>query len=475
MPTRLRNKDNDLLRRVSRSLREAGIAGEEKALLVGVSGGPDSVCLLHVLGRLRSELGLALRVAHVNHMLRGPESDADALYVEGLARSLHIPAVVERRDAEAHRAARGCSLEEAAREVRYCFFADLGGPIATGHTADDQVETVLMHIVRGAGLNGLVGLRPASTWRSAFGQACVRVVRPLLEVTRAETEAYCADHGLKPRLDSTNRSLSPLRNRIRLELLPLIRGYNPDIDDALRRLSLVSADEVSWLDDEVSRAWDAVVTAREEGLIIDTTTLLRLPLAVQRHLVRRALAEGLGDVRDIESVHIESALRLLHGPAGKRLSMPGRLSLSKGYDAATLARGESPDCGLPSLDGEYRLTVPGKTFPPGWRVTSRILSPEPGLEQAHAYRAAFDADVAGRDLTVRKRQPGERFQPLGMGQSKKLQDFMVDSRIPSACRDRVPLVCSPEGVLWVVGWRIAERAKVTGSTQNVLLIEFERA
>ncbi len=467
-------KPDNLLRRVAEALRQAGIAATG-ALLVRVSGGPDSVCLIHVLSRLRSDLGLKLFVVHVDHMLRGPESDADASYVAELARSLDLHVTIERRDAKTHRAEHGCSLEEAAREVRYGAFAELGETVATGHTADDQVETILMHIIRGAGLNGLVGLKPASVWRSAFGETRIKVVRPLLGVTRAETEAYCATHDLKPRLDSTNRSLSPLRNRIRLELLPLLHGYNPDIDAALRRLSAVAAEEVSFLDGSISQVWEQVVKSETDRLVIDTAAFRRLPPAVQRHLIRRALAEMLGDVRDIESIHIESAVDLLNGPAGKRISLPDSLALSVGYGSAALSKGAGVGCDMPQLTGEHRLKIPGEILLPGWRVTALIVPNGEGVEQPNGYQAALDADVAGAHLVVRARRPGERFQPLGLSQPKKLQDFMVDAKVPVACRSKVPLVCSPDEVLWVVGWRIAETAKVTDSTRKVLLLEFEKA
>ncbi|OGO31766.1 MAG: tRNA lysidine(34) synthetase TilS, partial [Chloroflexi bacterium RBG_16_56_11] len=251
--------------RVLRFIREHGLVPGGEKLLVAVSGGPDSVCLLHILAGLRKELGMELHVAHLNHRLRGAASGADATYVTGLARRLRIPATVASRDVKAYRSRHHLSLEEAAREVRYAFLGEVADAIgaarvAVGHTADDHVETVLMHLIRGSGTRGLRGLLPRVRWPAAGHD--LTVIRPLLELTRAETAAYCRRYRLRPRADASNLAPEPFRNRIRHHLLPELRKYNPRVAEALMRTARLAADDFDFIDSEAARLQDEV--ARHE-------------------------------------------------------------------------------------------------------------------------------------------------------------------------------------------------------------------
>jgi len=470
----------DLKQRVFRFIQKEGLipgkAGEKgRKMLVGVSGGPDSVCLLHILDQLRETLGMSLHVAHLNHMLRGVDSDADARYVAEFSGTLGIPATVEKRDVEVYRKEHRLSLEEAAREVRYDFFFQVAesvgaGHIALGHTQDDQVETILMHLVRGTGLAGLRGMGPVTSLRPPGGGVLV-VVRPLLEVARRETEEYCCAYDLNPRSDFSNYSLDYTRNRFRYELIPLLQSYNKNVGAALMRTARAAADELSYLEEGVSLVWERVVREQPNGLLLDSEALLSLHPALQRHLLRRVLGEILADLTDIQSIHIEKMMEALSKPAGKRISLPRGLVFHVGYSTCLVTKGAVDTCPFPPLEGEYKLNVPGDTALPGWRVKARIIRPG---GKAEGFGACLDLYEAGSDLVVRGRKAGDRFQPLGMGEPKKLQDFMVDAKIPRSWRERVPLVCSPEGIIWVVGWRIAERVRVTDSTKQVLRLEFER-
>lgn len=462
---------------VLRFIRGHNLVRENELLLVGVSGGPDSVCLLHVLASLRNTLGIKLHIAHLNHMLRGAESDGDADYVSALAHKLGIPATIERRGVKAYQKKHRLSAEEAAREVRYAFFSEVArslgaDAVAVGHTADDQIETILMHLVRGTGLAGLRGMQPLSTLRSPDGNS-LKIVRPLLETSRAETEAYCAAQGLSPRSDSSNRLPDYLRNRIRSQLIPLLREYNPDIDKALIRMASAADSDLTYIEAEMSRLWGLVAQAQSEGVAIDRAEFSRLQPALKRHLVRSALQRLLGELRDIESVHIESLLNALDKPAGKRLSLPKGLAFHGDYDYGLITSKHLPLSPFPVLEGEHRLDIPGETELCGWKVRSRILKRRPEESGEGKMKACFDLDVVGRKLIIRARRRGDRFQPLGMESPKKLQDFMVDAKIPRAWRDNVPLVCSPQHILWVVGWRLDHRARVTASTKRVLCLDFD--
>jgi tRNA(Ile)-lysidine synthase len=451
-------------------------AGGKRIVAVAVSGGPDSVCLLYVLNRIKKSLGIRLHIAHLNHMLRGAASDGDASYVERLAKSLKIPVTVESIDVDSYRRKRKISLEEAAREVRYGFFArlveSLGAEcVALGHTEDDQVETVLMHLVRGSGTAGLRGMSPVTDMRS-YGRDRLRVIRPLLEVSRKEAEEYCKALNLKPRIDASNYSLDYTRNRYRRELVPLLKKSNSDIGAAIRRVTSAAAEDLSFIEEEVGTVWDEAVCVNPVGISIYRSAVIALHPALQRHLMRRVVCEALGDLVDIEAVHIEKMMEALRKPAGKRISLPRGLKFYIGYDTCLLAKEDVDICPLPEIKRERRLRVPGVTLLPGWRVTADIVEK---CDMEGGFTAYMDLNVAGKALTVRGRRPGDRFRPLGMSNTKKLQDFMVDARIPGTWRDRVPLVCSKEGIVWVGGWRISDAVKITDSTKKIIRISFHRS
>jgi len=486
-----------------------GLISPEEIVVVGVSGGADSVCLLHILAKWQKRLKIRLHVAHLNHQLRGVESDADAEYVSALAASLDIPITIGRQDVAAYKAERNCSIEEAARELRYAFLARVASEvgahrIAIGHIKDDQVETILMHILRGTGITGLAGLAPCSpiptwwddgqemSWPAKAPSVAKRqrsnllVIRPLLDITREETTSYCQEHQLNPRIDSSNLSLSFFRNRLRLHLLPVLRQYNPNIDQALLRLGDIAKEDNAFVEQQVSQLWDEVARQENDAIYLNKKQLASLPIALQRQLLRAAVTRLAGGVRDIEASHIETARSLLNKPASKKISLPQGLVCQGGYDELVIAsppdesgsgQSQFPPCPFPPLSGEFPIKVPGETALPGWKVIAKIdaaSSPLSNIMSQSNLIAHFDLHKTGAELFVRQRQPGDRFQPLGMSLPKKLYEFMVDVKIPRSWRDHIPIVCSPQQIIWVVGWRIDDRVKVTPTCRGkeILRLEF---
>ncbi|MEE8373461.1 MAG: tRNA lysidine(34) synthetase TilS, partial [Dehalococcoidia bacterium] len=265
-----------------------------------------------------------------------------------------------------------------------------------------------------------------------------------------------------------------LRNQVRSQLVPLLRSYNPNVDGALLRMARAAGDDLAYIDEETSRLWGRVAREKPEGVAVDRTEFARLHPALKRHLVRSAFKHLLGDLRDIESIHIESLLEAMSKPAGKRLSLPRGLAFHGDYRHGLITTDKTLSCPYPVLESESCLNIPGETEIGGWRVTGTILDHRPPEGQDSDLQAFLDLDNTGEEIRVRGRTRGDRFQPLGMEGTKKLHDFMVDCRIPQPWRDQVPLVCSPEHILWVVGWRIDHRARVTPSTRRVLRLEFER-
>ncbi len=458
-------------------IRENHLVASQRRLLVAVSGGPDSVCLLHILVRLSEELKIKLHVAHLDHQLRGIDSTADAGYVSQLARRLGIPATIETRDVKGYQARRRISREEAARDVRYDFLAEVAQSIgtdcvATGHTSDDNVETILMHLIRGTGTRGLRGLQPISRWQSS--ENSLNIIRPLLPVSRLETADYCRRHHFKPRIDSSNLSMLPLRNRIRHQLVPLLESYNPRINEALLRTARIAGDDLASLNKETARLWGSIAQRQGEAIVLDKEKFLELPSGLQRHLLREAIEELSGNLKNIEAGHIEELITAFSKPAGKKLSLPGGLVFVIEYGRCLLAPETAVLSPFPLIKCENALEIPGETLLSGWRVTASVTGPEEMAENGNEYTARLDLDKTGDSLVVRCRRPGDRFQPLGMSQSKKLAEFMIDAKIPRAWRQQVPVVSSPQHPLWVVGWRIDDRVKVSENTGRVLCLQFER-
>ena len=485
-------------------------------ICVAVSGGADSVCLLHVLAKWRSEFDIKLHVAHLNHQLRGAESEADAKYVAALAACLDIPCAIGKRDVMAYKAEKGCSTEEAAREMRYDFLAEVAvgvgaNRVAIGHTRDDQVETILMHILRGTGVSGLRGLEPCSpipckNCQTLTTSGHILAIKPLLDVTRQETMSYCREHHLEPRSDSSNFSLAFRRNRLRLELLPLLREYNSNVDQALLRLAGIANDDIAFIEQQALGLWDEMARGEEGVVYLNKRKSAALPLSLQRQLIRLAIVRILGNTKDIEASHIEAIRALLSKPVGKRISLPHNITCHGGYNEIAIAAGRPPGlfhfCQLegvkrlkdvvkdgiseeaeqsylsqqpvPLIQGRFRLHIPGETILPGCRVIASISSAVANAvrEPQSNLVATLDLQEVGNELSVRQCQPGDSFRPLGMGVLKKLRRFMSDAKIPLPWRDYIPLVYSPSQIVWVVGWRIDGRVKVTGTGGETLRLEF---
>jgi tRNA(Ile)-lysidine synthase len=490
---------DQLRRRVLESIRRHCIVPPGARLVVAVSGGPDSVCLVHALRGLITEADIELHVAHLDHQLRGANARADAEYVRSLAESLGLASTIESRDVQSYRSKKRISVEEAAREVRYAFLADVtrsvgASAVVVGHTLDDNVETILMHLLRGTGTKGLRGLQPISELGTPSGS--VKVIRPLLGVSRDETEAYCREQGLKPRVDESNRSMSLMRNRVRLELLPVLRRYNPGVVDALTRIGKIATDESDYLDQETALVWEKVAHRAGDNIVLARGGVLDIHPALQRQVLRRAVSEFVRDLKDIEARHIDELLRALHSPSGRVFELPGGLIFVVERDRYLLGRNAADLCPFPPLDGAILLNVPGETVTSGWRVEAAVGegemftggSPRPlpgeafygGVETAASvldpcvFVQCFDYDRAGDKLGLRAAQPGDRFQPLGLHGSKKVREFMIDAGIPRSWRSRIPVVVNPGGVVWVVGCRIDERVKVTEAGRRILRLAFRR-
>ncbi|HEU0027676.1 MAG TPA: tRNA lysidine(34) synthetase TilS [Ktedonobacterales bacterium] len=508
----------DVVAEVARAVEDERLWEPGATVVAAVSGGADSLCLLGALLDLRERHAVRapgdLVVVTLDHGLRGAAGAEDAQWVAELAASLGLRCLSDRVDTRALAQRERLSIEDAARRLRYRFLRQIArevgaARICVGHTQDDQAETVLIHLLRGSGLAGLVGMRPLQG----------DIARPLLTITRAQTEAYCAARGWQPRVDETNRDERYLRNRVRRHLLPALETYNPQIRQAVARAAATLADDEALLAAATDAAWTEVVVGEAPRRVaLSLEALSTQSRALRRRLIRRAAervrphahatVENDEALPPLESRHVNLIERLaMTGSTGTTLTLPAGLRAARSYTELRVsyaARRQSARAPHEIISGEWLvwpLTPPGmvEATETGWRVRAAVTETTPGMEGdvlpepprlpplSHAgtaaavhrgeWRVYADAEATGERLRVRAWRPGDRFRPLGMTHAKKVQDVFADAKVPRELRRRLPLVCTGEGaeerIVWVVGVRIGDEFKLTDKTRRTLVLQAE--
>lgn len=475
---------NALPERIADFATHACQLNRREPVLVGVSGGADSLCLLDALSRT----GFTLIAAHFDHRLR-PDSERDAQQVAERAAQLGLPFAAGEEDVAAYARTRQLSIEEAARTLRYRFLFEQARQrraqaVAVGHTADDQVETVLMHFLRGAGLDGLKGMLPRT--RLSEWDADLPLVRPLLEVWREETEAYCQGRGLQPVYDPTNLDPFFFRNRIRHQLIPALEKFNPRFRERIVRTARALAADLDVLRALTDAAWAECLLHLESGrLALARPTFLRHPPGIQRRLLRRALFTLQPGRRDVGFDAVERGIAFLQtGQLGQTCELLGGATVHLEEGRFWLV---APGIALP-LDewpqmpdkAPLLLDAPGRVaLSAGWRLEAEWLpvgqqTPSVPMHEDpnHAW---LDGERLALPLRVRARRPGDRFAPFGMdGHSLKLSDFLINVKMPRRARDGWPLVCSGEQIVWVPGYRPGHAFRVTPATRRILRLRLVR-
>jgi tRNA(Ile)-lysidine synthase len=448
--------DTELVEKVLRTIRRHAMLAGGETVLVGVSGGADSVALLGALLALQPRLGLTLHVLHVHHGLR-PEADSEAAYVEDLGLRWGVPVTVERVHVVAEP---GESLEARSRGQRYAALAKLAralgaSRVALGHTADDQAETVLMRLLEGAGPRGLAGIPPVRG----------RFIRPLIEIRRREIEAELERAGLTWVEDPSNRDLKFLRNRIRHDLLPfLAAAYNPEISEALCRAGALARELVEDVERLAVQELDRLARAEDGGLVLSRAALRVLPEGIAEEVLRQALVR-LEERRPLRA-WAQRALGRLTRPGSPAPIRVGRVWLEVSGDHIRLSRGT-----VEPLVGAA-LPIPGSLQLPavGLRLAAREFDrPDSYTPPSDPWTVAFDRDtLPPGPLSVRGRRAGDRFHPFGAPGEKRLKAFLIDAKIPRWRRDRLPLLLAGIEIAWVVGIRRGAVAPVTAATRRVL-------
>jgi tRNA(Ile)-lysidine synthase len=431
-------------------------------------------------------------VAHFNHKLR-PDSDTDANIVEQTAGRLNLASVIESGDVRGYAEAEKISIEEAARILRYRFLMRQAHrldaqAVAVGHTADDQVETVLMHFIRGAGLAGLKGMNYRTIIRMFDPE--IPVVRPLLDTWREETIVYCAANGFRPRHDPSNASLDFFRNRLRHLLIPTLESYNQRFREVIWRTSRSLAGDYEILATMLDEAWRASVVQETSGFItFDSAALTQKPVGLQRNLIRRAIEYVHPDELDINYATLDRATNFIADPDAShhiRMDLTGGIHLLREgpliYIAArnvTLPVERWPQ--MPEESNVISLNIPGTVkLSAGWKLNcERWNIASLATEQAHMNEDPFqvwlDAQGIQDALELRVRQDGDRFEPLGMdGHEMKISDFFINVKLPQRARDRWPLLCMGQKVVWVPGYRPAHPFRLTDATRQALYFSMTR-
>ena len=467
-----------LFNRVRKTIDRYHLLERGDRLIVGVSGGMDSMVLLHLLNACRQEFDLSLIVAHLNHGLRPIESEKEAELVQKETERLGSTFEYGQFDVKEFQKAGGLSLQDAGRRIRFHFFNSLlskygAQKIALGHHADDQVETVLLRLMRGSGLKGLKGMLPIREGR---------VIRPLLEVWREEIESFAREQGVPYCLDSSNLKRDYLRNRLRLELIPMIeKEYQPNFRAVIMRASVIFREENDYLERGAEEAYQKIVQEGKDALSFKFSGYQSLDKAIQWRVVQKMLIRIYGREMSCEEEEwpdVNPVYRTLHQPVPSFfLELPHGVCLEKRYDIVSLVKGRARL--IPPF--EIELAVPGRTFIEeiGKEVMIEEISRDDqlaGLAGAAGFNEArhtafLDYQNLQFPLKMRNFRPGDRFQPLGVKGTQKLKEFFIDHKIPKFERPKIPLLIAGEVIAWVVDHRIDERVKVTKKTERVLRVE----
>ncbi len=456
-----------LLKQVKKTVSKYELLESGDKVLVGVSGGPDSLTLLHLLNKIKADFELELNIAHVDHQLRGEAAQKDALFVKKTAEKMGISFFLKEFDVAKYQQEKGLSLEAAAREIRYDFFRKLAkehsfDKIALAHHANDQAETLLIKFLRGSGLQGLKGILPKKD----------NLIRPLIEVNRSEIESYCEKNGLEPRLDETNLKAVHLRNQIRLELVPLLKKeYNNNLIETLNRSAKLLRADNKYLTKKASELLEKITESDSSQFSLKRKDFLNLDLALQRRLIREIFKSLTGNYKDLYYNNIKEVISFINnGETGRKIDLPSDIILYLNYEELIFRKkinqidyfkykiklGKN---NLAELDYKIKAKVVKSNYP--WYSI---------INQSN--KVCLDFDKIGAEFYLRQRKAGDRFYPLNLDGSKKIKDFLIDEKVPAFKRDKIPIFTTlDDEIFWVGGYRIDDRFKITDETENILVIE----
>ncbi len=466
------SSEKTVLHTVLETVGEHNMINSGDRILAAVSGGADSVCMLHILNSLKEELNVEIFCAHLNHCIRGAEADADQKFVEELCEKMSIPFFAKRVDVTALANEQKLTLEEAGRVARYRFFDELVkkehlNKVATAHNKNDNAETVLMRILRGTGVDGLKGI------------AYVRddgVIRPILDVPRLEIENYCEENGLSFCVDKTNSDSDYTRNKIRNELIPYLeKEFNAKITESLCRLSKNAGDDAEFLNNYARRLYERIGNPlpSKQPVTLHIESLGMLEKSVAARVVRIAADEAQPGVR-LDRKHIEDIFDLMTKNTGASVDLPCKLKASVQYGWIAFESGKTVKNIPVEKDAFFAEVTPGQTVfveSIGKNVSFRIENAKEYKCKINETALSYDL-IQGKMLFLRSRREGDRIVWFPDGKTKKIKNILIDDKIPQKDRNKIPLLCTGNEVLAIVGSRVSTKYKVTTETEKALVIEY---
>ena len=463
----------DFIKRLNAGLDQSKIS-TDASLIVAFSGGPDSSALLSGLSKLKSKRRLSLIAVHVNHQIRPAHSLNDQTKAKEIAKELNVEFIDVKVDVPAFAATQRLSIESAARKLRYKALCDVAtkrnaDAIATGHTSDDQAETVLMHAARGAGLNGLSGMRFTGTLKITEPSVKIKVVRPMLDIRRYMCLEFCEKQNIDPVFDESNMSRKHTRNRLRLDVLPYLENAMPGSTEALSRLAKNIASDLSMID------WVTDGYLREATVESNTysrNSIRTLPSFLISRIIMKAYEKRLGHSNGLERKHVGKMVELLKNDSGNSIHLPNKMMFFIDKKTFGFRAIDEDDCPYPHLNKPRKITIPG-VLKLGQNVSfiSRIIERPLKLNRDGNEITFATPELIYESLQLRHRLNGDRIQPMGMKNTVKLQDLLVNAGVPERWRERIPLVDSSKGLVWIPGHRLADWAKVRPEHSKVLRLE----
>lgn len=458
-----------MLDKILKTIQENSMFSVNDKVIVAVSGGPDSMCLLHVLNRIKDKLNIKIVAAHVNHCLRGDESDKDEIYVKEFCSKLNIDFYSIRVDINKLSKEKGISSEMAGRTARYKFFENIKNKvgaqkIAIAHNANDQAETILMRIMRGTGIAGIVGIKPVRD--EIF-------VRPLIKIVREEIEYYCEKEHINPRIDNTNLTNIYSRNKVRLELIPYIKkNFNEDIIMTLNRLSNTANVDNDYLEYISSQKYKLFCDEKKYEITIHKNAFLEHEAIITR-IIRKAISYLLGNTYNFERKHILDIINLQLHKTGTNLDLPKNIKVYNNYgDISIYFKNEKI---INKDNNEYELFI-GKNNVDSKKIIITIKTLDKNNKINFIENNCikyFDYYKIKDKIILRYRKKGDKFTPIGMSGSKKLKDMFIDMKIEKSLRDKIPLICFDSEIAWIIGYRVSDKFKVDKNTIKILEIKFE--
>lgn len=452
---------------VRNNIIDNNLIKENDNIVVGVSGGADSMALLNVLMEIKKEINFNIFVAHVNHGVRGEDALADQLFVERKAREMNVPYYFKNVDMEKHAREKKITAEEAGRELRYGFFRDIlkqqgGGKIAVAHNKNDQAETLLLRIMRGTGIDGLKGMEFIAG----------DIIRPILNIAREDIENYINVNSVETVLDKTNLMTIYNRNKVRLELIPyIIDNFNPNIINTLWRLSSIADVDSGFLNALAEEKYNLIVKSEtKHSIILDGTIFNREDRSIKIRVVRLMIYKLVESLQGISEQNVQSIVDLFERmETGKQLNLPagiiGRVSYNDLIIHNSIAEKQN--------DFYYKLTL-GENIFPDLGISIRISVQEKLIIPNDKNVKCFDSELIKGNLYIRNRKNGDKFNPFGMKGTKKVKNYFIDEKIPKDLRDEIPLLMDDENIIWIIGFATSEAYRITENTKNILIVDYKK-